>query len=105
MRRDRGLDIGSFSSDQEHQVYVQVRLRGEGHRKLEVLDSKPEELQVELIPLKRQGTYKMAITIPEGCPTIQFNRDDFRGFIKVGDPTDRNFSNWLPLYGAVVSLK
>ena len=104
MRRDRGLDIGTLNSDQEHQVHVQVRLRGEEHRRLAVLDSKPDELQVELSPLKLKGIYKMTITIPEGCPTTQFNRDDYRGYVEVGDPADKKFSNWLPLYGAVVSL-
>jgi hypothetical protein len=104
MHRTRGLDLGTMSTDKQHQFHIQVRLRGEEHRSLEVLDWEPKELETSMTAQKRTGAYKLTITVPKDCRTVVFNRSDHRGFIKVGDPENPEFYNWLPFYGAVANL-
>ncbi|KAA1259971.1 hypothetical protein LF1_25090 [Rubripirellula obstinata] len=104
MHRKQGLSLGTLSADTEHTFHVQVRLRHETHRRLEVLDQFPPELDVVMSPQASRGIYKLTIVARKGCSTTEFNRVDRRGFIKVGDPEDPAFFRWLPIYGAIVNI-
>ena len=78
--------------------------RGDVSRELAVLDVKPDELQASLEPLSQPGSYRLTIKIPADCPFVLFNGDHQHGYVQVGDPEDPRFSNWFPLYGAVVTV-
>ncbi|MEP3834102.1 hypothetical protein, partial [Rhodopirellula bahusiensis] len=102
LHRVSGLDIGTLSSKERTSFKVQVRVREETDREMAVLAVEPKALRAELVPSSIEGVYKLVLTVPEGCPTIQFNRSDYRGYVEVGDPNDENFSNWLPVSGVIV---
>lgn len=98
----KGLEMGTIQSNEECNEYVGVVMRGNEWRKLKVLDFVPQVLDVTLRELKSAGRYQLAITIPKGCPSVTFNRPDHHGYIKIGDPEDPSFSDWFPIYGAIV---
>ena len=100
-----GLDIGTLVSGKAHQFSLTVRLRNEKSRILDVLDVEPKELRASLTPNQQEGVYKLTITVPKDCPMVSFDREDKHGFVQVGDPKDKDFQNWFPLYGAVVRLE
>jgi hypothetical protein len=101
----RGLDIGTLAAGKKHLFHLVTRARGMESRKIEVLDVKPDEIDAKLQPLRKAGSYRLTVTIPADCPTVVFNGDHKRGYVQVGDPQDKNFSNWFPLYGAVVAVQ
>lgn len=105
LHRETGLSIGTVSSTREHSVHVGVSLRSETHRRLEILDTKPDELKTSLTTMGSTGLHKLTITIPKNCKTLVFNRPMQHGYVKVGDPHDPKFSSWLPLYGVVANEK
>lgn len=97
-----GLSIGTVDSKDASSFFVTVRVRSRQEHSLDVLKFKPDFLNVSLNPnAKLDGVYKLEITVPKGTQTAQFNRDDHRGYVQVGDPKDPNFSDWLPIEGAV----
>jgi hypothetical protein len=100
-----GIDFGTLESGEQHDLFVTVRSRGDRSRSIEVLDIKPKELQTELQPLKTEGTYRLRISVPKDCPSLRFNLAGQHGFIQVGDPLSRSYSNWMPIYGAVAHTK
>ena len=73
-------------------------------RSIDVLDIQPAELQATLTPMSTAGSYQLTITVPADCPRVIFNTDHKRGYVQVGDPQDKDYSNWFPLIGAVVTL-
>ncbi len=103
----QGLDLETCNSSHEHQFQVLVRAQGASAdgRALEVLDVEPKELQATLQPLSRPGNYRLTLTIPKGTPSVMFNRDEKHGYVQVGDPENKDFSNWFPVYGAVVAAE
>lgn len=104
IHKSDGLDIGTMVCGETHDFHVMVRLRGDLDREIKVLDVEPKQLQAELRPLKTKGDYRLTLTVPEDCPMVVFNRPTQRGYVSVGDPHEKRFSNWLPLHGAVVKL-
>ena len=106
LHKSDGMDIGTVVSDSEHQFHVVVRTRGDLEREIKVLDVKPEIFTASMTEVKRSpGTYRLTLAIPEGCPLTMFNSRKQHGFVQVGDPEDERFSNWFPIYGAVVTVK
>jgi hypothetical protein len=99
-----GLDIGTHVSGNPHDVHLLVRIRGDLERRIEVLDIEPKQLEASLEPLREKGNYRLTLTVPEDCPMVVFNMPQKHGFVSVGDPQDKNFSNWFPLHGAVVDV-
>lgn len=99
-----GLDVGTLIAGKEHQFHVVVRARTDVDRPIEVLKLEPKELQASLEPLGTAGSYRLTLTIPDDCPMLVFNADQKRGFVQIGDPDNKDFSNWFPLLGAVVPL-
>ena len=91
------------SSDKDHEYHLVTRVRGDIGRHVEVLDVEPKHVQARLKATKTEGTYRLTIKIPKGCPSLQFNADQKHGYVQVGDPTNKSFSNWFPLMGAVVN--
>lgn len=105
IHHQNGLDIGTLLNGEEHSFHVVVRARGDEDRQLAVLDVQPAELRASLAPLKQSGSYRLTITVPADCPSVLFNGDHHHGYVQVGDREDDRFSNWFPLYGAVVSVR
>jgi hypothetical protein len=105
IHKTEGYDLGTVKSGQPHQFHLLVRTRGEADRKIEVLDIKPDELTASIQPLATPGNYRLTITVPADCPHVRFNVDEKHGYVQVGDKRDRDFSNWFPLRGAVVTAK
>jgi hypothetical protein len=91
-------------SGKKHQFNVVVRTRNDVNRKIEVLDVQPKELQAELKSLSTPGSYRLTLTVPPDCPMVVFNTLQKQGYVHVGDPTNKSFSNWFPVTGAVVTL-
>ncbi|SMP39837.1 Protein of unknown function [Neorhodopirellula lusitana] len=104
LRQDSGLEIGSLTAGQEYNYHIVVRVRNLENRQIEVLDVKPKELQATMKPLSIPGSYRLTLAIPKDCPMVMFNQDKDQGFVQVGDPNDRGFSNWFPVNGAVVKI-
>lgn len=104
IHKTEGLDIGTLVSGKEYLFHVVVRSRGDVARNLEVLDIKPDQLQTSLEPLSQEGSYRLTIRVPADCPRATFNSPQKHGYVQVGDPQDKSFSNWFPLHGAVVVL-
>lgn len=103
--RGGGFDLGTVVSDAPHQFQLVVRERSGADRELAVLDVRPDILQADMTPVSsRPGHHRLTLTVPQGCPTTAFNRDSEHGYVQVGDPNDREFSNWLPVRGAVVQI-
>ncbi|MEM6469325.1 MAG: DUF1573 domain-containing protein [Planctomycetota bacterium] len=99
-----GVDLETQQSDRRHDFSFLARVRGNEHRKIAILDHQPPELETAIQPTGREGDYRVTISIPKGCPAVNFNRDDQHGYVQVGDPDDPTFQNWLPIYGAVFQL-
>jgi hypothetical protein len=104
IHRSEGLDLGTMVAGQEYVEYLTVRVRGDKSRRVEVLDSKPDQLKTTLLPTKNEGVYRLAIRVPKDCEMVTFNSDSRHGYVQVGDPENPNFSHWFPVYGAVVEL-
>ncbi|MDF1840580.1 MAG: DUF1573 domain-containing protein [Rubripirellula sp.] len=104
IHQTNGLDIGILVSGKKHQFNVVVRTRNDVNRKIEVLDVEPKELQAELKSLSTPGSYRLTLTVPPDCPMVVFNTLQKQGYVHVGDPTNKSFSNWFPVTGAVVTL-
>ncbi|WP_037199111.1 DUF1573 domain-containing protein [Rhodopirellula baltica] len=98
-----GLELGTLGNDRDHVFHMIVRQHFEGKRDLRVLDVSPEGLGVTIAPTNRLGDYRLTIRVPEGMPSTIFNLDQKKGFVQVGDPDNKEFSNWFPVIGAVVS--
>ena len=96
-----GLDLGTVESNQEHAFHFNCKVNGDLSRKIEVLEVQPQELRAEIKEQSRPGNYRVSIIVPENCPLVVFNTTK-QGFVKVGDPEDERFSNWLPIHGVVV---
>ena len=105
MHMHNGLDIGTLTSDKRHEIAVAVLVRNDKSRNIDVLDVRPKELEVSVSKTPREGVHRLIIAIPKDCPTVAFNRDDHHGYVQVGDPDDKDFENWFPLYGAVVRIE
>lgn len=99
-----GLDIGTLVSDKEHQFHLVTRVRSTEKRNIQVLDVKPDVLRATLSPTQRNGNFRLTLTVPKDCPTTFFNLDSHHGYVQVGDPDDKNFSNWFPLRGVVAGM-
>jgi Protein of unknown function (DUF1573) len=98
-----GLDIGTVVATQAQVFHLVVRQRGEGDREIAVLDVEPKQLQASLEPMDgAPGNYRLTLKIPTDCPTLVFNAEQKHGYVQVGDPADKRFSNWFPLHGAIV---
>ena len=97
-----GLDLGRLPR-KEHQFHVNCRVNGDHDREIAILEIEPVELTAKLKKQTRSGNYRLSIIVPKGCPMIVFNTNK-QGFVKVGDPNDVNFSNWLPIHGVVILL-
>jgi hypothetical protein len=105
IHRDEGLDIGTLTAGKEHLFHLIVRSRSDRERKMEVLDVKPEQLHASVAPVPQQpGSYRLTLKIPKDCPMVMFNANTKHGYVQVGDPNDKSFSNWFPVMGAVVKL-
>lgn len=100
-----GLDLGTLVAGTEHQFHVVVRARTDVDRKIEVLDVVPKELQATLEPMSTAGSYRLTLTVPADCPLLVFNANEKHGYVQVGDPLNKDFSNWFPLMGAVVPIQ
>ena len=99
----RGMEIGVLHNDTRHEFHLTVRDRGTGERQIEVLDVEPKLIETELKATRRDREYRLTFSVPEGSDPLVFNRDNFHGYVKVGDRNDPDYSNWFPVYGAVVS--
>ncbi|MGI9473259.1 MAG: DUF1573 domain-containing protein, partial [Rubripirellula sp.] len=99
-----GLDIGTLVSGKPHRFSLVVRVRGDLERSIEVLDVQPPVLKTSVLPLPTKGSYRLTMEVPSDCPMTMFNTVKKHGYIQVGDPDDKNFSNWFPIHGAVVEL-
>ncbi|MCS7470354.1 DUF1573 domain-containing protein [Stieleria sp. ICT_E10.1] len=99
--RRTGVDFGTVENDEQHDLFVVVRSRADRSRKIAVLDMEPKELQAELQPLESEGSYRLRISIPKDCPYRRFNLAEQHGYIQIGDPEMKSYSNWLPVYGVV----
>ncbi|TWU58080.1 DUF1573 domain-containing protein [Rubripirellula reticaptiva] len=100
-----GLDVGTLDSGKEHQFKLVVRNRVEASRRIEVTGVEPKELKANLTPTSKPGEYRLVLTFPADCPTVMFNRDSQHGYVEIGDPDDKTFSNWFPVLGAIVDLQ
>ncbi len=105
IHKHEGLDIGTLTAGKEHQFHLVVRCRGNESQQIDVLDVQPEQLQASLQPLSKPGNYRLTLTVPADCPSVVFNIREKHGYVQVGDPQNERFSNWFPLYGAVVTLQ
>ncbi|MCA9137694.1 MAG: hypothetical protein KDB00_13075, partial [Planctomycetales bacterium] len=81
--------------------FVVVRSRADVSRKIEVLGVSPKELETELTPLEKEGTYRLRISIPKGCTYQRFNLSQHHGYVHVGDPDSKSYASSLPVYGVV----
>ncbi len=103
---NNGLDLGLMVNDQQHEKSLIVKARTLGSRKLEVLDIKPDQLQAKLEPTKQEGSFRLTITVPKDAKPAIFNlrasQESSRGYVQVGDPADKSYSNWMPLTGVII---
>lgn len=99
-----GLHIGSLTAGEESTWHIFVRVRGGVGRNIEVLDVEPKVLDATIEPTSREGDYRLTLKIGKDCPMTIFNLDHQRGYVQVGDPADKQFSNWFPVVGAVVEI-
>lgn len=105
IHKTEGLDIGTLVAGKEYLFHLIVRSRGQRQRDLDVLDVKPDQLEAFVKPLPSQpGSYRLTLKVPEDCEMVVFNRDSKHGYVHVGDPNDKAFSNWFPVMGAVVEF-
>lgn len=96
-----GLDIGTIEAGQEQSFHLNCRVNGDQSREIAILDYEPKQLIAKIEKQSRAGNYRLSITVPPDCPLVVFNSTK-QGFVKVGDPNDDHFSNWLPIHGVVV---
>ncbi len=104
IHRTTGLDIGTLIAGKEYLFHLVVRSRSEPQRDIEVLGVKPDELDASIQPLGQPGSYKLTLRVPKDCPMVAFNANHKHGYVEVGDPDDKAFSNWFPVLGAVIDL-
>lgn len=100
---EKGLDLGLITRGQEFTRSLIVRVRDDQVRHIDVLDIQPKELQASLVPTRQRGAYRLTLTVPPDAGLSSFDRKDKHGFVQVGDPQDKSFHNWLPLYGAIIN--
>ncbi|MCC9599050.1 hypothetical protein LOC67_00650 [Stieleria sp. JC731] len=100
-----GLDMGTLDGGKRKDFYVTVRSRVDKAREIEVLEIVPDALETELTKADQDGSYRLRITVPEGCPDLQYNLDQNRGYVKVGDPKSDTYSSWLPIWVSVSNVK
>lgn len=105
IHKTEGLDIGTLVAGKEHEFHLVVRSRSSSEREIEVLDVQPEQLLASLDPLETPGSYRLTLKVPADCPMVVFNASQEHGYVQVGDPLNRNFSNWFPVHGAVVQVQ
>ncbi len=98
-----GLNLGLIPRGQEFTRSLIVRVRDQGDRQIEVLDVKPDKLRAAIEPTKQAGVYRLTLTVPADSAGEVFDRPDKHGYVQIGDPDDKGFHNWLPLYGAIVN--
>lgn len=96
-----GLDFGTVENDKQHDLFVVVRSRADQARPIEVLAVEPKELEAELTPLETEGSYRLRVSIPKGCPYRRFNLSTQHGYVHVGDPKLKSYSGTLPVFGVV----
>ena len=96
-----GLHLGAIESGSEQAFHVNCKVHGGNDRTIEILNVKPEPLRAELKKQSVAGNYRLSVIIPKDCPMVVFNTNQ-QGYVKVGDPEDEQFSNWLPIHGVVV---
>ncbi|MFG0289865.1 MAG: DUF1573 domain-containing protein [Rhodopirellula sp. JB044] len=104
LHRHDGLHIGTLTAGEESTWHLYARVRGGEGLQIEVLDVEPKELKAEIQPTSREGDYRLTLKIEKDCPMTIFNLDHQRGYVQVGDPEDKQFSNWFPVVGAVVEI-
>lgn len=96
-----GVDFGTVQAGKRHDLFVSVRSRADKTRELEVLDVFPKELETELTAMETTGVYRLRVSVPADSPDLRFNLDEQHGYVQVGDPMMKEYSNWLPVYGCV----
>ncbi len=99
--RRTGISFGTVENDKQHDLFVVVRSRADKDRPIEVLGVEPKELQADLQPLETAGTYRLRVSIPQGCPYLRFNLAQQHGYVHIGDPNSNDYSGTLPVYGVV----
>jgi len=104
LHKTDGLDLGTLEAGKKYQFNIVTRARGDLDRQIEVLDVEPDALQASIKPMSTKGSYRLTLTVPEDCPMVMFNADQKHGYVQVGDPQDRNYQNWFPIYGALVKV-
>ena len=105
LHTEEGLVIGTVVSGEEKQFHINVKARNAGNREIRVLDFEPKEIRVSIAPSQRKGSYRLTVTIPDNCSRVIFDADHQHGYVQVGDPKDKQFSNWFPLRGAVCIIE
>jgi len=103
IHRFEGLDMGTLDATKEHEFRVGVRVRGAVPESFGVLDVQPSVVQAELRKLEKEGEFQLVIRLPRDCRDTIFNRPNKRGYVQVGNVDNPEFSEWMPLYGAVVT--
>ncbi|MEO1525198.1 MAG: DUF1573 domain-containing protein [Planctomycetota bacterium] len=99
-----GIDFGTCKNDEQHDLFVVIRSRADKARHIEVLGVEPKELETELTPLETEGSYRLRVSIPKGCPDRRFNLSSQHGYVHVGDPEMKSYSGVLPVFGVVSSF-
>lgn len=105
IHKDTGLDMGTLDGGKRTDFFVSVRSRVDQERNIEVLQTVPDALETELTSTAQPGVFRLRITVPKGCPDLQFNLPQNRGFVKVGDPKSETYSSWLPIWVSVSNIK
>ena len=104
LHKTDGLDMGVVDSSEQRSFYLNCKVNGDCSRTIEILEVSPKILQAKLTKQSIACNYRLTLIVPEGCPMVVFNTTK-QGYVKVGDPEDEHFSNWLPLHGVVVTQK
>lgn len=100
---EKGLEIGVVHCDSDFQRSLSVRCRSIGDRTVQVIDVMPKCLKAELVSTKNPGLFRLDISLASGAKPEAFDRGDKRGYVQVGDPNDKNYQNWLPIYGVLAN--
>lgn len=103
LNAEKGLELGLIQRGKAFNRSLVVRVRDGSSRKIAILDVQPQNVQATLEPMKQPGAYRLKLSVPADSDVELFNREDKHGFVQVGDPKDRSFHNWLPLYGAIIN--
>lgn len=97
-----GLDLGLMLNDRDREKSIIVKVRDQGERRIEILDVKPDQLHATLTRTQQEGSYRLTLTAPQGAKAVVFNLHNSHGYVQVGDPEDKKFSNWMPLTGVIM---